>query len=121
MRCPVCNRTLKDHQRYCSSACGGRSQSLPIKERFWNKVVFNHNGCWLWTGGLTHGYGRIRHNGKTPYVHRLAWEWKNGPIPEELEVDHLCEVRHCVNHDHMILVTKHEHGKHSARQRWRTA
>ncbi len=31
-----------------------------------------------------------------------------GPIPEGLELDHLCRVRHCVNPDHLEAVTHRE-------------
>lgn len=64
--------------------------------------------CWEWQGSLNdNGYGRIRHDGREMYVHRFAHEWFLGPIPEGLEVDHVCNVRHCVNPEH-LQVTTHE-------------
>lgn len=59
-------------------------------------------GCWIWTGGTTaHGYGRFCN--KSP--HRLSYEWANGPIPDGMEIDHVCHVRLCVNPDHLRVAT----------------
>jgi hypothetical protein len=81
--------------------------------------------CWLWTGPLTKdGYGeRIEINGEREYPHRFAYRGLVGPIPDELEPDHVCHSsdpayclaqgacvhRHCMNApDHMELVTHAE-------------
>jgi hypothetical protein len=73
--------------------------------------------CWLWTGVLDRaGYARFRPDsgpGKI-YAHRWAYEQEKGPIPEGLEVDHLCSVRNCVRIDHLEAVTKQE----NIRRRW---
>lgn len=62
--------------------------------------------CWLWTGGLRpNGYGRVSWDNKGVGVHRLVYEYFKGPIPEGLQTDHLCRIRHCVNPDHLEAVT----------------
>lgn len=68
------------------------------------------SGCWLWTAADTNGYGKMRHPelGTTYWTHRYAYEFLVGPIPEDLQIDHICNVRCCVNPDHMELVTKKE-------------
>jgi hypothetical protein len=38
-------------------------------------------------------------------AHRLSYEWLVGPVPEGMELDHLCRVRHCVNPSHLEVVT----------------
>jgi hypothetical protein len=38
----------------------------------------------------------------------VAWELARGPIPEGLEIDHLCRRRLCVNPRHMAVVTHRE-------------
>lgn len=73
-------------------------------ERFWDRVDKTPT-CWLWTGHTTQGYGTIRVDGRTVRVHRFSWEMVNGPVPEGLELDHLCRVRNCVNPDHLEPVT----------------
>ena len=81
-------------------------------ERFWSKVDKNGpNGCWLWTAStLGGGYGQFRQRAVqvSPYAHRVAYELLIGPIPEGLELDHLCRVRHCVNPTHLEAVTHQE-------------
>jgi hypothetical protein len=63
-------------------------------------------GCWLWTGVLNRdGYAEIRIEGKYRMAHRVAYEELVGVIPEGLQLDHLCRVRHCVNPEHLEPVT----------------
>lgn len=65
--------------------------------------------CWGFLGSLDDdGYGRLSYQGKRWQAHRWIWTLLVGPIPEGLVVDHLCRVRHCMNPDHMELVTRAE-------------
>ena len=83
----------------------------PAVKRFINKVrVCEDTKCWLWTAGLHHkGYAKFRDDdGRKVFAHRWAYEWFRGPIPEGLQIDHLCRVRHCVNPWHMEPVTGRE-------------
>lgn len=77
---------------------------------FWGRVDrAAGDGCWLWTGALTEsGYGRLRYGGRMVRAHRLAYELTVGPIPEGLELDHLCRTRACVRADHLEPVTHQE-------------
>ena len=83
----------------------------PIKERFWAKVD-SADDCWIWTAETSRGgYGRFaagsRSDGtrRSVQAHRYAYELLVGPIPEGLELDHLCRVRNCVNPAHLEPVT----------------
>lgn len=81
---------------------------VSVEERFWSKVD-KSGDCWLWTKALDPaGYAFIGIDGQGVRAHRWAWESVNGPIPEGLEIDHLCRVRHCVNPDHLEPVTHAE-------------
>jgi hypothetical protein len=79
-------------------------------ERFWVKVdVAEPDECWRWAAGLTsEGYGNFRVGDKMVVAHRWAYENEIGPIPAELELDHLCRTRSCVNTDHLEAVTQRE-------------
>lgn len=47
-------------------------------------------------------------DGERKVVHRIAYELLVGPIPDGLQLDHLCRVRNCVNPDHLEPVTGQE-------------
>lgn len=67
--------------------------------------------CWLWTGSRhpRNGYARVWFDKHDDHLaHRVAFEWARGAIPDGLVIDHICRVRHCVNPDHMELVTSVE-------------
>lgn len=79
-------------------------------ERFRAKYEIQPDGCWLWTAYIdSYGYGRFtgpQH--RSPYAHRYWYELHVGPIPDGLQLDHLCRERHCVNPDHLEPVTQQE-------------
>lgn len=84
---------------------GGR----PIDDRFRDKVTAGPNRCILWTAGTRGGYGVfVPVHSKRMAAHRWAYERLRGPIPEGLDLDHLCRVRHCVNPWHLEAVTRGE-------------
>lgn len=75
----------------------------PIR-RFWSRVT-RTGYCWEWTGAKANGYGRVAWRGRVVAAHRLAYELRVGPIPDGLELDHLCRNRGCVRPDHLDPVT----------------
>lgn len=81
-----------------------RVQGLPLEDRFWAKVD-RTNTCWNWTGALTYGYGRFSLHTKVVQAHRFSYELLVGPIPEGLQLDHLCRNHSCVNPIHLEPVT----------------
>ena len=84
--------------------------SNTLYQRFWAKVN-KTDTCWLWTAATTKGYGKINSGGglgKMLLAHRVAYEMLVGPIPEGLQLDHLCRVTLCVNPKHLEPVTNRE-------------
>lgn len=61
--------------------------------------------CQIFVGCKSHGYGMIGVNGVMTGVHIVAWEYVNGQVPADLEIDHRCRVRACCNVDHLRAVT----------------
>lgn len=100
----------------------------PTEEaRFWSRVVLGpipvaapHLGeCWLWTGPVgTHGYGKFSpQRGRHLLTHRWAFEALRCEIPEDLQIDHLCRVKTCVNPWHHDPVTGAENLRRMHRAR----
>lgn len=76
-----------------------------VEYRFWSKVDKSET-CWLWTAGRNlQGYGRFTELYGTRLAHRISWEMLVGPIPEWLELDHLCRTPACVRPSHLEPVT----------------
>lgn len=103
-------------QRFCSRQCW-RRPVLSENERFWSRV--DKHGpipmarpelgpCWLWIGfRQREGYGRFSpEKTRTCLAHRWSYEHANGPIPNGLEIDHLCRNPPCVNPKHLEPVTE---------------
>lgn len=80
----------------------------PFEKRWRDSVAFGD--CWLWIGTVNHhGYGVASQGyGKIIQAHREVYRLLVGPIPVDLELDHLCRARHCVNPDHLEPVTHAE-------------
>ena len=76
-------------------------------ERFFSKVEVT-DSCWLWVGGSNKwGYGKFYVDSRTLRAHRVSYAWFYGDLPDypELELDHTCRIRLCVNPEHLEPVT----------------
>jgi hypothetical protein len=90
------------------------------EERFWANVDRhgpdgfhsqtgeNLGPCWLWTAAPYDGYGRLKVDGGMVLTHRFSYDLQVGPIPDGLQLDHLCRVTLCVNPYHLEPVTHRE-------------
>lgn len=84
-------------------------QPFKWQERFWSRFSMRRKNCWNWRGYITrYGYGRFWFDNTSWLAHRFAFQIFNGPVPSNLEIDHLCRNRKCVNPSHLELVTSKE-------------
>lgn len=78
-------------------------------EKFFALSHLIEGGCWQWDGGKhSNGYGYICIERKSIQAHRWIYEQLIGKIPRDLESDHLCRKRDCVNPYHLEMVTHQE-------------
>lgn len=106
-------------------ASTGRGNARPLQggietmdgireDLFWAKVDrHGPSGCWLWLAadnGAGYGMFYVRSSGirRGILAHRLAYELLVGPIPDGLQLDHLCRNTICVNPAHLEPVTPRE-------------
>lgn len=95
--CGKCVAAYRGHGHYCSAEC-----------RFWDKVDRRDGSeCWLWTAYIdASGYGRFctgGAHGDIVLAHRYLYQMLVGPVPDLMELHHLCGKRACVNSTHLEL------------------
>lgn len=105
-KCVECTRQAsqlrngKEHTRY---TCYRGYE--PLSERIFDNVMtVPESGCWIWMRALNRsGYGQLTYLKKHMEAHRASWIAHRGEIPNGVGVLHRCNIRSCVNPDHLYL------------------
>lgn len=86
--------------------------------KFFNRVNQTPT-CWLWTVGTMSGYGWMRcpKRGRNFRTHQWIMMELFGEVPSGKEVCHKCNIRLCVNPEHLYFGTRSENQKDSVRAR----
>jgi hypothetical protein len=113
---------------FCHCGCGGKTTVYYGTPR---KYISGHNArrspvdyleqdcghptpCWVWQRFRnSQGYGTRTSRPGSILAHRQYYEDAHGPIPEGLQLDHLCSNPSCVRPDHLEPVTGAENARRS--------
>lgn len=100
-----------------------------VPERLIDKITVLSNDCWQWRSVRPDGYANVVWGGAKRMAHRVIYELFVAPIPDDLELDHVCHSldlachggtscphRRCVNPAHLELVTGQENCTRSRRR-----
>lgn len=102
--CVTRNRPDRKLYRYCRE-CRERiaeRRDRPILERLLART-HREGDCLIWEGcTLQGGYGVVTYQGQSWPVHRLIYTLHHGPLTDDVFVCHHCDVRNCVNIDHLF-------------------
>lgn len=93
---------------------------MALPDRIAEKIHVTDDGCWRWTACTDRsGYGGVGWAGRRWIAHRLVYTLLFGPIPDGMDLDHLCHnrdstcpggpsCRHraCVNPEHCEPATR---------------
>ena len=64
----------------------------------------------------SNGYVNVKIDGTTHKAHRLIWEYKYGPIPEGMQIDHINGVRNDNRISNLRLATRLENSQNKKRR-----
>jgi hypothetical protein len=98
-------RTKDGRRAKCIQCMTNGRPPGPVPMNPLTRYVIDDKGCWIWSGAVhKSGYGQIKWKGKSTVAHRVIYELIKGEIPTGLIIDHLCNVKLCVNPDHLEAV-----------------
>ncbi len=85
----------------------------PMYEKLFNNYEVDANGCWIFTGTInkTTGYGYVADWPKHLQAHVESFKIFKGPIPKGKILRHTCDVRPCINPEHLIVGTKKDNAQ----------
>ena len=129
VQCEACGRVRRlRHPKLAGAMCRTCAAKIatqaaavvnttPPPKRFMLQVAKDERtGCWEWTGTCQpNGYSAFFVDGRLLRGHRWSYEHFIGPIPDGLQIDHLCRNRRCVNPEHLEPVTARENTRRAMR------
>ena len=107
----LCSLSRVLRYKQMSSTKIGRAPNSPTREFIFSQISVVA-GCWVWQGHRSSkGYGLTKIHYKKWKVHRLSYTIFKGPIPEGLQVRHMCHNPACVNPEHLEVGTHRQNAE----------
>lgn len=121
--CKICkkcflNKAYGNPGNYCSKICQFEGQKVEnmydeksktdlIISRYNKYVIKNNDGCWGWSGVISHyNYGILGAAKLKIPAHRASWIIHKGEIPKGFFICHHCDNPICSNPDHLFIGTQ---------------
>lgn len=113
----LCPRHYSRFQKYGDPNRTSDGRFLPDDEYIKWRSTEDAHGCWIWGGSISaQGYGVASRDSRKITAHRLSFKTFHGNLPDALDVRHKCDVRRCVNPDHLESGTRADNNRDTAQR-----
>lgn len=111
----LCSKHYARARRNGSPTEGGGPRGLSDGGYIEHHSLLTDSGCVIWQGTISNaGYGQAGRGNAKYSAHRFVYETLVGPISDGQVVRHKCDVRACVNTEHLELGSRADNNRDKA-------